>query len=256
MRPDLNHFSKPPRPPVVGDMGRQLRALPAEAPPPYDFAEFQRRSVERASPKRQWITWPHAVAAAGLAAFVAAMAVMGTGAGSRDAANDGGAQRGAVVAVAAPGTRSGRDETNDDDLVPPASDEKGEAPAGAAVASTGMPPRELSAATGDAPRVAAVDPRAVPTPGEAANDDPALSAREAREWLAHQPAEPAVVRTGSRLVVMKLEDRIAWFDDALTDERLHDARPAQLKLLQQERARLVSSLAQVRYAEALVAGGS
>ena len=42
----------------------------------------------------------------------------------------------------------------------------------------------------------------------------------------------------------------------MTDERLRGASPAQLNLLQQERARLVSSLAQVRYAETLMADGS
>ena len=64
------------------------------------------------------------------------------------------------------------------------------------------------------------------------------------------------MRAGPRLTVTGLEDRIAWFDDALTDQRLHGANPAQLKVLQQERERLVSSLAQVRFAEALVANGS
>jgi hypothetical protein len=86
--------------------------------------------------------------------------------------------------------------------------------------------------------------------------DPAEQARVAREWLARQPAEPALVRAGPRLAVASLEDRIAWFDDALTDQRLHGATADQLQVLQQERARLVSSLAQVRYAEALVADGS
>ncbi len=81
-------------------------------------------------------------------------------------------------------------------------------------------------------------------------------ARETREWLARQPAEPVVVRAGPRIVVANLEDRIAWFDDAMTDERLHGASSDHIKVLQQERARLVSSLAQVRYAEVLAADGS
>lgn len=79
---------------------------------------------------------------------------------------------------------------------------------------------------------------------------------ETRDWLASQPAEPVVVRVGSRIAVTSLEDRIAWFDDMLTNERLQGADAEQVKVLQQERARLVSTLAQVRYAEALVAGGS
>jgi hypothetical protein len=185
MRPHVNHFTRPPRPPAVGDIARQLRELPAEVAPPYDFGEFQRRGRERSTSKRQVISWPHAAAAAGLTAFVAAMALLGT--------RDG----------------SGPTEQH--------------SPAAAAVAAADV------------------------------DDDPS---RAAREWLARQPAEPALVRAGSRLTVASLEDRIAWFDDALTDQRLQGADPAQLKVLQQERARLVSSLAQVRFAEALVANGS
>jgi hypothetical protein len=197
MRPDLNHFAKPPRPPGVGDIGQQLRNLPA-MPAPYDWAEFRRRSHERAMPKRQIITWPHAAAAAGLTAFVAAMAMLGTSDQSQVDWHD------------------------------------GRAPV---VASTVAPPDSAEPAT-------------------AGSMDPADPAKEAREWLAQHPAEPAVVRAGPRLVVSNLEDRIAWFDDALTDERLRGATPAQLNVLQTERARLVSSLAQVRYAEVLVADGS
>ena len=77
-----------------------------------------------------------------------------------------------------------------------------------------------------------------------------------REWLARQPAEPALVRVVPRIAVARLEDRIAWFDDAMTEEGLQGGNADNLKLLQQERARLMASLAQVRYAEALVAGGS
>src|SRR5262249_17946364 len=75
MRPDLRHFSRPPRPPAVGDIGQQLRDLPG-IPAPYDWAEFRRRSRVRSVPKRQIVTWPHAAAAAGLTAFVAAMALL------------------------------------------------------------------------------------------------------------------------------------------------------------------------------------
>lgn len=104
----------------------------------------------------------------------------------------------------------------------------------------------------DAARSSAADPTrfaitGIPNAGQA---------RATREWLAHQPAEPALVRVGPRVAVANLEDRIAWFDDALTDERLRGVNPDSLKVLQQERARLVSSLAQVRYAEALAADGS
>jgi hypothetical protein len=188
MHPDLNHFTRPPRPPVLGDIGQQLRDLPGVAAP-YDWAEFQRRSRDRSLPKRQLITWPYAAAAAGLAAFVAAMALLGTS---------------------------------------------------------------------DRTHVARHDPQAAATvaPDNTQDTDAMEQARQAREWLAAHPAEPAVVRAGPRLAVANLEDRIAWFDDALTDERLRGATPAQLEVLQTERARLVSSLAQVRYAEALLADGS
>ena len=214
MRPNLTHFTRTPRPPAVGDIARQLRELPAEAAPPYDFAEFRRRSDERSAPQRNVVSWPHAAAAAGLTAVVAAMALLGTrgGAGSNDE----------------PGTASGNPATAAVAARNPATSPRG--PAGTAVSAG------VSAVEG--------------------NDEPADTAHAAREWLAHQPAEPALVRAGPRLTVTGLEDRIAWFDDALTDQRLHGANPAQLKVLQQERARLVSSLAQVRFAEALVANGS
>jgi hypothetical protein len=77
-----------------------------------------------------------------------------------------------------------------------------------------------------------------------------------QDWLARQPAEPVVVSVASRIAVTNLEDRIAWFDDVLMNERLDGTDTKQVEVLQQERARLVKTLAQVRYAEALVAGGS
>ena len=70
-------------------------------------------------------------------------------------------------------------------------------------------------------------------------------------WLASLPDEPALVRVGNRAAVTGLEDRLAEVDDLLTAERLDQARPANLLALQQERRQLVSSLAQVRYAETL-----
>ena len=214
MRPHLNHFTRPPRPPAVGDIGQQLRELPAEATPPYDFAEFLRRGRERSAPKRQLVAWPHAAAAAGLTAFVAAMALLGTGRGPGP--DD---ETGPATAAVAPGHTA-------------------TSPAGAAVADSNSAARRTGAGGADG------------------NEYPSDQARAAREWLARQPAGPALVRAGPGLAVARLEDRIAWFDDALTDQRLHGANPAQLKVLQQERARLVSSLAQVRFAEALVANGS
>ena len=221
MRPNLTHFTRTPRPPAVGDIARQLRELPAEAAPPYDFAEFRRRSDERSAPQRNVVSWPHAAAAAGLTAVVAAMALLGTRGGSND--EPGPAAGGSVsAAVVAGNTRPAAAAAQGDTAI--------HAGTVAAVGNTSTSAGGASALDGDA--------------------------HAAREWLAHQPAEPALVRAGPRLTVTGLEDRIAWFDDALTDQRLHGANPAQLKVLQQERARLVSSLAQVRFAEALVANGS
>src|SRR5882762_8742766 len=74
-----------------------------------------------------------------------------------------------------------------------------------------------------------------------------------QRWLASLPKEPVVVRVGTRAAVADLEDRIAEVDDMLTDETVDGAQPARLHLLEQERARLVNSLVQVRYAETLAA---
>jgi hypothetical protein len=73
----------------------------------------------------------------------------------------------------------------------------------------------------------------------------------AQYWLARLPREPALVRVGTRAAVETLEDHIAQVDDLLTTERAGSAPAARLQLLQQERAQLVSSLVQVRYAETL-----
>jgi hypothetical protein len=269
MRPDVNHFWKPPRPPAVGDIGRQLRELPAEAAPPYDFAEFRRRSTERSAQKRQIVTWPHAAAAAGLTAFVAAMAMLATGDGRKPSV-DGAA---AVVESDANGSSSARTTSSASGSEASSSEHVGAvapetvasaAQRGAAAPETGVSVSHQGAAAPET--VASVSHQGAAASENTASaahsgtaapkDDPAEQARAAREWLARQPAEPALVRAGPRLAVASLEDRIAWFDDTLTDQRLHGASAAQLQVLQQERARLVSSLAQVRYAEALVADGS
>jgi len=74
------------------------------------------------------------------------------------------------------------------------------------------------------------------------------------EWIASLPREPAVVRVGTRAAVAGLEDRIAQVDDLLTDVRLQGSLPDRVAALQQERVRLLGSLAQVRYAEAMADG--
>jgi hypothetical protein len=76
-------------------------------------------------------------------------------------------------------------------------------------------------------------------------------ARVAEQWLASLPSDPAVVRVGTRAAVSGLEDRIAQLDDILSAARIEGARPGRLNALQEERARLLKSLVQVRYAEEL-----
>jgi hypothetical protein len=80
-----------------------------------------------------------------------------------------------------------------------------------------------------------------------------VQAAASERWLARLPAEPAVVRVSAHMAVADLEDRIAWVDDTLSDEGLDAVNPTHVAALQHERARLVNSLAQVRYAETLVA---
>ena len=90
------------------------------------------------------------------------------------------------------------------------------------------------------------------TPALAGEGSPAERAdAAARYWLARLPREPALVRVGTRAAVETLEDHIAQVDDLLTTERAGSAPAARLQVLQQERAQLVSSLVQVRYAETL-----
>lgn len=87
-------------------------------------------------------------------------------------------------------------------------------------------------------------------------DDPASIDRRtdaAERWLASLPGEPGVVRVGTRAVVTGLEDRIAQLDDYLSAARVEGVQPAALAGAEQQRALLVKSLAQVRYAETLVA---
>ena len=64
----------------------------------------------------------------------------------------------------------------------------------------------------------------------------------------------ALVRVPTQMAVTELEDQIATMDDQLNAERLSQSPAPQLALLQHDRAQLVESLAQVRYAQNLVAG--
>jgi hypothetical protein len=74
----------------------------------------------------------------------------------------------------------------------------------------------------------------------------------AERWLASLPDEPVVVRVGTRAAVAGLEDRIAQLDDFLSAARVEGTQPAKLAAVEEQRARLVNSLVQVRYAETLV----
>jgi len=75
--------------------------------------------------------------------------------------------------------------------------------------------------------------------------------RQVERWLDSLPQDPALVRVGTRAAIAGLEDQIAQVDDMLTAARLQSERGTQLVMLQRERAQLIGSLAQVRYAEVL-----
>jgi len=90
-------------------------------------------------------------------------------------------------------------------------------------------------------------------PAPLAWDEAAARSLVAERWLAAQPAEPVIVRVGTRAAVTHLEDRIAWVDDTLTSVRARGGEADRARALQYERDRLINSLAQVRYAETLAA---
>jgi hypothetical protein len=86
---------------------------------------------------------------------------------------------------------------------------------------------------------------------EATGAEAGEAPRAAQRWLESLPREPAIVRVSTRADVLGLEDRIAQVDDLLTASSVRPAPAAHLLALQRERTELVSSLAQVRYAETL-----
>ena len=81
--------------------------------------------------------------------------------------------------------------------------------------------------------------------------DTAARTRAIEGWLAGLPHDPVVVRVGTHVAVTSLQDQIAELDDLMSAERVAGAQPARLDSLEQQRAQLVSSLAQLRYAEML-----
>jgi hypothetical protein len=72
-------------------------------------------------------------------------------------------------------------------------------------------------------------------------------------WLDTHP-QRALVRVPAQMAVTELEDQIATMDDQLNAVRITQPQAQQLALLLRDRAQLVESLAQVRYAQNLVAG--
>jgi hypothetical protein len=80
-----------------------------------------------------------------------------------------------------------------------------------------------------------------------------LPTSNAERWLNAHPRR-ALVKVPAQMAVTELEDQIATMDDQLNAVRLSQTPAPQLALLQRDRAQLVESLAQVRYAQNLVAG--
>jgi hypothetical protein len=70
-------------------------------------------------------------------------------------------------------------------------------------------------------------------------------------WLAGLPHDHVVVRVGAHAAVTSLQDQIAALDDLMSTERVAGVQPSRLDALERQRAQLVSSLAQLQYAEML-----
>ncbi|HVO47696.1 MAG TPA: hypothetical protein VMT29_15325 [Steroidobacteraceae bacterium] len=200
----------------------RLRQLPTELEPPYNWQEFRRRSrcgTEAALAP----VWAYLAVAAALVAVVAGAIVWTQ------------VERSAPLTAGAsthPGSSNGATSVDPTSVSKRPDDETSPlstAASGGAIATSGT-----ATATSTTTTTASVD---------------LARARALEMWLASLPPEPAVVRVGTHAAVARLEDRIAQVDDLLTTVRLEGARPDGLVALQAERARLVGSLAQVRFAE-------
>jgi hypothetical protein len=214
----------------------RLRQLPTEIRPPFNWQEFQRRSQQRRLPAgRGRRDWSYALAAALVVVLIGGLIVW---------SRVGLVNRGKSVDVTGPGVAKVNAERN-----PPGAD-AGQTTAERAQAAAS----NLQTATAEL-QAASEAVRAAREALEATDDQPTPERSRALEsWLASLPREPAVVRVGTRAAVTGLEDRIADVDEMLTFGRLDGAHPERLAALQQERARLVGSLAEVRYAEFIAAG--
>jgi hypothetical protein len=100
--------------------------------------------------------------------------------------------------------------------------------------------------------VASMSPAPQPRSPAFAQGAPLFTAN-AERWLNAQPRS-AIVRVPTQMAVTELEDQIAAMDDQLNAVRLAQPHAQQVAVLQRDRAQLVESLAQVRYAQILVAG--
>ena len=159
-------------------LGQELRALPAESPPPYDWTEFRRRARARRAVR--------------LGSGIAIAASLGT----------------VLLALAFFAYR---------------------------LSDFGSHGHTSAHA------------------GQAQTRDAGAPSEASQQWLASLADDRAIVRVSSRVPILDLEDRIAVMDDALNAARLNNARPGRVQALQKERALLLQSLVQVRYAETLAA---
>ena len=207
------------------DYIQRLRTLPTEAAPPYNWQEFQRR----AAPAGIATDWRPLAAAAALLLFVCAIAVWGRLGGGRHVVAESAAIEDGVQTWGTVDRTSGADRQS-------LAHVNG---AAAGPDDRGVAEGEVSGSTGAM--------SAGPTPGESLIA--AKRSRAIEPWLATLPQEPTVVRVGTRASVAGLEDRIAQVDDLMTSMRIDGTRSDRVAALQQERLRLVGSLAQVRYAE-------
>lgn len=201
-------------------IGRRVRALadePTEAP--YDWAEFERRRREAAPAKR---VGRNRLAATATAAAVAVAVIAGV----------------AIV-------RSNHQHT-------PALARVNAATHAPAVAQVDRAARTRTSEQADAALGNnGLDEAASAAPVTATDRLAQARTRAIEGWLAGLPHDPVVVRVGTHVAVTSLQDQIAELDDLMSAERVAGAQPARLDSLEQQRAQLVSSLAQLRYAEML-----
>jgi hypothetical protein len=107
---------------------------------------------------------------------------------------------------------------------------------------------------GLAPVIGAVSTVAdAPLPENSTQRPMLLPTVNAQRWLDTHPQQ-ALVHVPAQMAVIELEDQIATMDDQLNAVQLAQPPAQQLALLQRDRAQLLESLAQVRYAQNLETG--